>query len=486
MAHIELIDTSLRDGNQSLWGATGLDTSKVLAIAPVLDKVGFAAIDFLSSTHMAVAVRFKRENPWERLRLMRQAMPRTPLQFLTTGMRFISWELAHPELMRLAFRLLVRNGIRRFAAMDAMNDMEALLAVAEAIRAEGGERIVAALTYSVSPVHTDEHYIACARRLAQSAAIDAFYLKDPGGLLTPERAATLIPLLRASAGSLPFELHSHSTIALADFSYLEAARLGAQALHVAVGPLGNGTSQPPAERTIANLRAQGHTVGTDDTALKRVGDYFHRLAEAEGLPGGQPQAFDAGYFRHQVPGGMVGTTQRQLAEIGLLDRLPAALDEVARVRQELGYPIMVTPFSQIVVTQAVMNVTAAERYGTVPDEVIRYVSGRFGKPTVPVDPDVLDKILSSPRARKLQDEPPMPDIQELRRRLPAGIDDEELVLRAVMPQEQVDAMLAAGPARRHYDPGVKPVLSLIEQLARRSDLSQVCVEKPGLRLVLTK
>jgi oxaloacetate decarboxylase alpha subunit len=122
----------------------------------------------------------------------------------------------------------------------------------------------------------------------------------------------------------------------------------------------------------------------------------------------------------------------------------------------------------------------------VPDEVIRYVSGRFGKPTVPVDPDVLDKILSSPRARKLQDEPPMPDIQELRRRLPAGIDDEELVLRAVMPQEQVDAMLAAGPARRHYDPGVKPVLSLIEQLARRSDLSHVCVEKPGLRLVLTK
>lgn len=486
MAHIDLVDTSLRDGNQSLWGATGLDTAMMLRLAPVLDRVGFAAIDFSTSTHMAVAVRFKRENPWERLRLMRKAMPRTPLQFLTTGMRFISWELAHPELMHLAFRLLVRNGIRRFAAMDAMNDMEALVAVAEAIRAEGGERIVAALTYSVSPVHTDEHYVACVRRLVQSSAIDGVYLKDPGGLLTPERVASLIPQLQANAGRLPLELHSHCTIGLAPFSYLQAARLGVRALHVALGPLGNGTSQPSAERTAANLREHGHSVDIDDDALKRAGDYLHRLAAAEGLPAGQPQELDAAYFRHQVPGGMVGTTRRQLAEIGALDRLPAVFEEAARVRAELGYPIMVTPFSQIVVTQAVMNVIAGERYRNVPDEVVRYVSGRFGKPTVPVDPNVLDRVLSSPRARQLLAEPAMPDLKELRRRFSGAIDDEELVLRTVMPQDQVDAMKAAGPARRHYNPDVKPVLSLIEQVARRSDLSYVSVEKPGLRLVLTK
>jgi oxaloacetate decarboxylase (Na+ extruding) subunit alpha len=130
LAHIELIETSLRDGNQSLWGATGLNTAMMLEIAPILDQVGFGAIDFSTSTHMAVAVRFKKENPWERLRLMRRAMPRTPLQFLTTGMRFISWELAHPEFMRLTFRLLIRAGIRRFAVMDSLNDMQALLAVA--------------------------------------------------------------------------------------------------------------------------------------------------------------------------------------------------------------------------------------------------------------------------------------------------------------------------------------------------------------------
>jgi oxaloacetate decarboxylase alpha subunit len=486
LAHIDLIETSLRDGNQSLWGATGFNTAMMLEIAPILDQVGFGAIDFSTSTHMAVAVRFKKENPWERLRLMRKAMPRTPLQFLTTGMRFISWELAHPEFMRLTFRLLIRNGIRRFAVMDSMNDMEALLAVAGAIRAEGGDNIIAALTYSVSPVHSDEHYLACMRPLARSTAIDRVYLKDPGGLLTVDRARSLIPQIRAAAGKLPFELHSHCTIGLAPFTYLEAALLGARALHVAVTPLGNGTSQPPAERTITNLREQGHTVAVDDEALARVSDYFVALAAAEGLPTGQPQEFRADYFSHQLPGGMVGTTRRQLAEIKQLHRLPAVLEEVTRVRAELGYPIMVTPFSQIIVTQAVMNVMANERYSNVPDEVIRYVGGKFGRPTAPVDANVLDKIMALPRANELLAEPPMPELSELRRRFPSHIDDEELVLRVVMPQDQVDAMNAEPKANRGYNPRAKPILALLKEVGRRSDLSHFSLEKPGFKIVLTR
>jgi oxaloacetate decarboxylase alpha subunit len=486
LAHIDLIETSLRDGNQSLWGATGLNTAMMLEIAPILDQVGFAAIDFSTSTHMAVAVRFKKENPWERLRVMRKAMPRTPLQFLTTGMRFISWELAHPDFMRLTFRLLIRNGIRRFAVMDSMNDMGALLAVAGAIRAEGGDNIIAALTYSVSPVHTDEHFLACTRALAQSTAIDGLYLKDPGGLLTADRTRSLIPLLQAAAGKLPFELHSHCTIGLAPFTYLEAARLGAQALHVAVTPLGNGTSQPPAERTIANLLEQGHSIAIDDEALARVSDYFFQLAAAEGLPTGQPQQFDAGYFSHQVPGGMVGTTRRQLAEIKQLHRLPAVLEEVSRVRAELGYPIMVTPFSQIIVTQAVINVMARERYSNVPDEVIRYVGGKFGRPTAPVNPNVLDKILALPRAAELLTEPPMPEMSELRRRFPLHIDDEELVLRVVMQQDQVDAIKTAPKSKLGYNPNSKPILALLREIGRRSDLSYFSLQKPGFKIVLTR
>jgi oxaloacetate decarboxylase (Na+ extruding) subunit alpha len=486
MAQIALIDTTLRDGNQSLWGATALNTAMMLQIASVMDQVGFAAIDFTTSTHMAVAVRFKKENPWERIRLMRERMPRTPLQFLTTGMRFISWELANPEFMQLAFRLLIRHGIRRFAVMDSMNDMDALLAVAASIRAEGGDNIIAALTYSVSPVHTDEHYVACASALTASPAVDAFYLKDPGGLLTTERAAQLIPKLRTAAGHLPFELHSHCTIGLAPLTYLNAARLGARAVHVAATPLGNGTSQPAAERTVANLREEGHSVSIDDEALARVSAYFGALAAAEGLPVGQPQEFDAGYFRHQVPGGMIGTTRRQLAELKLLDRLPAVLEETSRVRAELGYPIMVTPFSQIVVTQAVMNVVGGERYANVPDEVIRYVAGKFGKPTVAVDGNVYDKVTSSPRARALLEEPTMPELSELRRRFDSGIGDDELVLRAVMPQDQVDAMKAAGPAPRTYNAAAKPIITLLEALSRDRDLSHFSLQKPGFRLLLTR
>jgi oxaloacetate decarboxylase alpha subunit len=217
-----------------------------------------------------------------------------------------------------------------------------------------------------------------------------------------------------------------------------------------------------------------------------MSDYFRQLAAAEGLPLGQPQEFDSGYFRHQVPGGMVGTTRRQLAELKLLDRLPAVFEEVALVRAELGYPIMVTPFSQIVVTQAVMNVVAGKRYGNVPDEVIRYVGGKFGKPTVAVAPNVLDKIMSLPRARALLEEPTMPELNELRRKFAPGIDDEELVLRVVMPRDQVDAMKAAGPARQTYDPRVKPILALLEAVCRRTDLSFFSVQKSGFQIVLTR
>jgi len=461
MSRIDLVDTTVRDGNQSLWGATGLDTGQMLQIAPVMDRVGFAAVDFTSSTHMAVAVRFKKENPWERIRLVRAAMPNTPLQLITTGMRFISWEMASPDLMRLVFRLLVEAGIRRFAVMDPMNDMAALEACARMIRQEGGEQIIAALAYTLSPVHDEGYYETCAAALSASPDVDRLYLKDPGGLLTPERAAILLPKIRCAWGTKPLELHSHCTIGLAPFAYMQAAQAGLDAVHTAVAPLANGTSQPSAERTVANLRATGHTVDIDDAALAEMSAYFRILAEAEGLPIAAPSDYDPAYFRHQVPGGMVTTMSRQLAELSLSHRMPAVYEETARVRAELGYPIMVTPFSQVIGTQAVLNVIGKARYASVPDEVIRYVQGRFGKPTGPVDPDVKDRILALPRAKELANEPPMPGLGELRRRLGPQLPDEELVLRAVMPGSQVDAMLAAGHARRDYDPTAQPILRLL-------------------------
>jgi oxaloacetate decarboxylase (Na+ extruding) subunit alpha len=483
VAEIQLVDVSLRDGNQSLWGATGLTTAHILQITPVMDRVGFLALDYTSSTHMGVAVRTHREDPWERIRLTRAAAPRTPLQFIGSGLRFISWEPVHPDLMRLAYQRLVAAGISRFVVLDPMHDMAAVLQTARTIREAGGE-IIAALTYTISAVHDDAYYADLAGQMAASPDIDRVYVKDPAGLLTPERARTLLPAVRARLGAVPLELHSHCTIGLSPLTYLAAADLGVEVLQVACGALANGTSLPSAEQVVANLRELGHTVDLDDRLLAVVAGYFTRLARAQSLPAGTPQSYDASFLRHQVAGGVVTTMQRQLAELGLADRFGAVMDEVSRVRAELGYPIMVTPFPQIVCGQALYNVIGTERYGNVSDQAIRYVLGRFGRPTAPVDENVRDRILSRPRAVQLQAEPPPASPGELRKRFPAGISDEELLLRATMPADQVDAMLAAGTAKRHYNPELAPVLELLAGLGARPPVSGLVIEKPGFRMEL--
>jgi oxaloacetate decarboxylase alpha subunit len=486
MADVQLVETSLRDGNQCLWAALGIDTARTLTIAPVMDRVGFKAIDFTTSTHMGVAVRYKKENPWERIRLMTAATPNTPLQFMSTGFRFISWETAHPEFMALAFRVLARNGIRRFCLADPMNDADSNIACARMVKQGGGEQVIAALVFTLSPVHDDAHYAQAARKLAACPDIDALYFKDPGGLLSPSRARTLIPAVKAVIGTKPLELHAHCTIGLAEHTYMDAPGYGVSALQCASGAASDGTSNPTATRVVANLRALGHRVSVDDEALGEVDRYFTRLAEAEGLPIGRPQAFDAAYLQHQLPGGMVGTMRRHLAEMRLSHMEGAVIEELGRVRQELGWPIVMTPFAQIVLTQAVMNVTNRERYKVIPDEAIRYAIGRFGKPNVPVDGNVMDRIESLPRTKELRAEPGMRSLAELRRQFGEGLSDEEFLLRATMPAGQVDAMLAAPPATRHYNPAIRPVLSLVRQLAKHPELSHVRVEKPGFRLELRR
>lgn len=486
MAEVQLVETSLRDGNQCLWAALGVDTARTLTIAPALDRVGFKALDFTTSTHMGVAVRYKQEDPWERIRLMAAATPNTPLQFMSTGFRFISWETAHPDFMALAFRVLARNGIRRFCLADPMNSAESNIACARMVKHGGGEYVIAALVFTLSPVHDDAHYVAAARKLAASADVDALYVKDPGGLLSPARARTLLPAIKAVIGAKPLELHSHCTIGLAEHTYLDAPNYGVAALQCASGAAADGTSNPPAERIVANLRALGHTVAVDDEALREVGTYFTRLAQAEGLPVGRPQAFDAAYLRHQLPGGMVGTMRRQLAESRLAHVEAEVIEELGRVREELGWPIVMTPFAQILLTQAVMNVTNRERYKVIPDEAIRYAIGRFGQPNVPIDEHVMDRIDSLPRTRELRAEPSMAPLAELRRQLGRQLADEEFLLRATMPAGQVDAMRRAGPASRHYNPAMKPVLSLLSQLSAQRDLTNVSIEKPGFRLTLRR
>ena len=477
---VGLVDVSLRDGNQSLWGATGIRTGHVLQVAPLMERVGFRALDYSSSTAMGVAVRNHREDPWERLRLTRAAMPTTKLQFIGTGFRFISWENSHPDTMQLVYDRLAVNGIDRVVVLDPMHDMDAARETARRLKQAGIDEVIGALTYTISAVHDDAFYVDLAGQYAADPNFDRVYVKDPAGILSAERARSLLPAIKAALGTTPLELHSHATIGLSPLTYSLAPELGVEVVQVGSGALGNGSSLPEARRTVANLREMGHTVDVDDRALGLVCDFFDGLAAADELPVGRPQDFDAAFLHHQIAGGVMTTTRRQLREIGMEDRFETLVEEVGQVRAELGYPIMVTPFPQMVVSQALFNVMG-ERYANVSDQVIRYAMGGFGRPTAPIAPDVLDRILDRPRARELADEPPPPSPAELRKRFP-GVSDEELLLRAHMPAEQVDAMVAAGPAPRHFNPALAPVLSLLSELGSRPSVHDLAITKPGLRL----
>ena len=474
---VDIVDTTTRDGNQSLWGATGLTTPDILAIAPTMDRVGFHAVDFTSSTHMAVSVRFHHEDPWERIRLVSAAMPNTPLSIITTGKRFISWRPAGEDVLRLVFRCVARNGLRRVQIVDPMNDPEALAQMAAAARQEGLEEVVVGLTYSVSPVHTDEYYGPRAAAIGRSHDVDRLYLKDPGGLLTVDRVRALAPLFIDGFAGRPVELHSHCTIGLAPQIYLEGVGLGLHTVHTAVRPVASGTSNPAAESTLRNLESIGYAHRLDVDALGAMSEYFRELALDRRLPLGAPAEYDAAYYGHQMPGGMVTTMRRQLVEMRRPELVEAALEEAGRVRAEFGYPIMVTPFSQFVGTQAVMNVMTGERYASVPDDVIVYFLGHFGEPPAPVDPDVADRVLSAPHAEELRNVAPL-SLDGARERFGGRISDEELLLRLTMPQEQVDAMVAAaageGPQAR---PGRDPLVRLLREVSRRPSITYLRLTK---------
>ena len=471
---IDVVDTTTRDGNQSLWSATGLTTPDVLAIAPTMDRVGYHALDFTSSTHMAVSVRFHREDPWERIRLMSAAMPNTPLSMITPGMRFIAWAPAEEDVMALAFKLVARNGIRRLQIADPSNDVGRLRRVAELARREGIEEIVIGLTYSISDVHTHRYYAERAAALADCAEMDRLYLKDPGGLLTPDAVRELAPHFAKAAGERTIELHSHCTIGLAPFVYLEGVRAGFQAVHTASGALSRGTSQPEVVSTVRNLDAIGYETPLDLDAQKVVSDHFDGIARAKGLPAGAPREFDAIYYTHQLPGGMVTTTRRMLEELRRPELFDMVLEEVTRVRAEMGYPILVTPVSQFVASQAARNVIDGERWVNVSDETIRYFLGHYGEPAAPVDPNIAERVLSLPQTHSLRDLTPI-TLDGARERFGRRISEEELLLRLTMPEEQVDAMIASRgqaqpmPAAR---PGRSPLVTLLQELARRPAISE--------------
>lgn len=486
MNAIDFVDVTIRDGNQSLWGGMGMSTDAVVPIAPVLDRVGYRAVDFINSMMMWAAVKFHHEDPWERIRLMAERMPNTRLGSITATQRFITW-ITPPAFHDLALTLLVQNGIRRIWITDPANEMDKALRLAEVVKRAGDVEVVVGICYTSSPVHDDEYFVSRVSGLAGSPYVDSVYMKDAGGLLTPERVHHLAPLFRKALGSTPLsEIHTHANTGLAGLSHLAAVEEGIHTLHTAAGPLANGTSHPSIEATVGNLASRGYETSIDLEAAAEVAQHFRTIARRDGFPLGAAVEHDASYYVHQVPGGMVSTMARQLGEIGLRHRLPEVLEEVPRVRAELGYPIMITPLSQFVGTQALSNVVTGQRYSVIPDEIIYYVLGYFGTPAGELSPEVVDRVAAHPRTPFIREQmnsgDGQEDLQRLRRTVSGS--EEELILRALMSDSEVDAILRPRYARWNANSASAPLRLLLNGLDRRKDVSYFQVTAPGIELEL--
>ncbi|MBI3042620.1 MAG: pyruvate carboxylase subunit B [Betaproteobacteria bacterium] len=478
------MDTTLRDAHQSLW-ATRMTTAMMLSVADRMDRAGFDAIDLsIGGAHVDVSVRYLKENPWERVRLLCKNIYRTPMYGTVRSKSGAAFDVVPNDIPLLWIERLIANGMRRFRIYDALADLDNIVYLLRHAK-ELGAYTVGILAYGHSPVHTDELYARKTKELIERAAVDAIMIKDAGGLLTPDRIRTLVPAMKGVMGNLPLELHSHCLTGLAPLVYLDGVKLGVDQLHTAIAPLANGEAQPATQTMVRNLRDMGYAVNVDDALIDEVGEHFRKVAEQEGLPLGVPMEYDAFHFEHQVPGGMQTNFKFQLAQAGLTHKLDEVLHECARIRGELGWPIMITPFSQFVGTLAVLNVVNGERYKVIPDEVKKYALGYYGKLMAPVQPDILDRILSN-GSRSIALTPPElePAVPALRRKYP-NISDEERLLRYSYAGSQVDDMLAAGAMRTEYH-FEQPWVRLLKEISKLPRLTRVHIQKKDLIMDLHK
>jgi len=442
-----------------------MTTAHMLPVAEIMDRIGFQRIEAIAAIQFDVCVRFLKEDPWQRVRLLRERIKRTPLSSFLRSKNLVSFDFVPDDIVAFWVERLLANGIREIGSFDGLNDVDNMLAALDVARRLGA-RTIGALSYSLSPVHTDDLYARTAKALVDRGKVDAIWIKDAGGLLTVDRIRTLVPALRKVVGDTPLELHSHCLTGIAPLVYLEGVKAGGDCIHTSIAPLANGAAQPSLQSMTKNLRELGFRLEIDETAVAQVSEHFSRVAEQEDKPVGQVLEYDAFHYEHQIPGGMLSNFRVQLAEAGLSHKFDELLQECARVRKELGYPIMITPFSQFVGTQSVLNVVHGERYRHVPDEIKKYALGYYGKLLAPVDPNVLDAIVQNGSRRiALKPMPLEPGLARLRKRYPRANDD-ELALRAMFAGNQVDEMLAAGPMQTHYL-FEKPLVRLIRELAAR-------------------
>lgn len=477
MSEIRFVDTTIRDGSQSLW-AIGLRTADILPIAQRLDEAGFDAVEIMATGFEKKLIRDLEEDPWERIVEVRKRITRTPLRMIR-GRQLAAFQITPEAVEELWYERMAAMGIGQIRLSDSSNTPEGWRP--HVARAKNvGIDVVINLILSLSEKHTDAYY---AERARAAAALKPhrICLKDPGALLTPERVSTLAPVVLAQAQGIPVEFHTHCNTGLGLLSSLEAIRQGIHIINGAIPPLAEGSSNPSVFDVARNARAMGHSTALDEDVLRPVEAHLREVARREGLPEGAPAAYDLQHYQHQVPGGMISNLRFQLGAAGLADRMPAVLEEIAQVRRDFGSPIMVTPYSQFVGAQAVMNVIAGERYRQVSDEIIQYALGGWGREEAEsMVPEVREKVLARPRAEALaRMKPEQPTLAQVRERWGGvGVSDDELLLNFFTDAQQV-AQMRRVRAERAGSEGSQGLQSLIAKLGEARSVRHVLIRRGG-------
>jgi oxaloacetate decarboxylase alpha subunit len=390
---IGITDTTLRDGHQSLW-ATRLSTPEMLPIAKKIDNIGYHSVEVWGGASFDSCLRFLNEDPWERLSILRKAMPNTRFQALFRGQNLVGYKHYPDDIVEAFVKKAVDMGIDIIRVFDALNDTRNTESTFRAARKKKNVHIQAAVSYTISPIHNNDYFVGVAKRFAELGA-DSICLKDMAGLLAPGDAFSLITDIK-KAVNLPIQLHSHYVSGMAAMSYYKAIEAGADVIDTAISPLAMTSSQPATETMVYALQGQYDT-GIDIDALLEIAEYFQQLAP-KFMNMSMQNRIDTEVLSHQVPGGMISNLYSQLEQQKAAHRLHDVLTELPKVREDFGYPPLVTPTSQILGTQAVLNVLIGQRYKVVPAEVKAYIKGLYGKPPSEINPAVKALILGDEEA----------------------------------------------------------------------------------------
>ena len=435
MAKVKITETVLRDSHQSLI-ATRMTTEEMLPILEQMDKVGYHSLEAWGGATFDACMRFLNEDPWERLRAIRDKVKNTKLQMLFRGQNILGYRHYSDDVVEYFVQKSLANGIDIIRIFDALNDPRNLKTAINATKKEGGH-VQAAFSYTTGPVYTMEYYSKYAKQLEEMGA-DSICIKDMAGLLKPYDAYDLVRTIKESV-KVPVQLHTHYTAGLASMTLMKAVEAGVDVIDTAISPMALGTSQPPTEALVAALAGTPYDTGIQLTDLDKITKHFTPLREkylANGLLNPKALKVDVNALVYQVPGGMLSNLMSQLAQAGKSDKLTEVLEEVPRVRADVGYPPLVTPSSQIVGTQAVFNVIMGERYKTVTKEFKGIVRGEYGKTPVAIDPEFTKKIIGDEKPIDYRPADALkPELDQLRSEIAQYLEqDEDVLSYALFPE----------------------------------------------------